>query len=149
MGRERQANADRPAHLGAVQVPDFLLRKLYKKGSLRETGPGRFTFTLRNPLGEATIVSPPIIVVNSVRHEPAEVESSVDLAAVSPTNPLQFHKGDELTLAFKGHLLRGGNRIHITVLTKEFGEVELFVEDREADFCELPGADVAAEPAKP
>ena len=121
-----------------MQVPDFLLRKLYKRGSLRETGPGRFAFTLRNPLGTATIVGPPVIVVNGIRQALSDVEAGRELAHISPQHPLEFHKGDELTLEMHGHLLRGGNRIHITALSKEFGEVDLFVEDAEADFCDVP-----------
>lgn len=128
-------------HSIALLVPDFLLRRLYKKGSLRETGDGRFAFTLQNPLRVATILAPPEIVVNGVHHKPHNVAvGDGTLATISASNPYVFRKGDETELRFHGHLLRGGNVIHMTVSTKEFGDVEVYVEDREAIFCDLPVA---------
>lgn len=123
-----------------MRLPDFVLRKLYRRGSLRETGDGSFAFTLHNPLATATILGAPDIVVNGIHYAPHQVRSRlVDLAAISPTNPYVFRKGGRVTLRLPGRLLRGGNRIHITVATKEFGEVEIYVEDKEAEFCDVPG----------
>ncbi len=126
----------------AVALPEFLLRKLYRKGSLRETGDGRFAFGLQNPLGDATLVSPPRIVVNGIHYPPENVTSRiVDLARISAADPFPFRKGDRVTLRFTGHLLRGGNRIHITAQTKEWGELVIYTEDRLADACDLPDGD--------
>jgi hypothetical protein len=123
-----------------VVIPDFLLRKMYKRGSLRETADGHFAFTLVNPLGAATIVAPPHIVVNGIAYDPRDVRSrSVDLAALSRETSFVFRKGAKVTLRFPGRLLRGGNRIHITAPTLEFGDLEIYVEDREAEFCDVPG----------
>jgi hypothetical protein len=122
-----------------VIVPELLLRKLYKRGSLRETGDGRFAFTLRNPLRVATIVAPPQINVNGIAYGARDVVlDHIDLAAISARTPLVFRKGDEVTLGFRGRLMRGGNRIHILAETREFGAIEIDVDDREAEFCELP-----------
>ncbi len=121
-------------------VPEFLLRRLYKRGSLRETGDGRFAFTLQNPLRLATILAPPHIVVNGMSYRPDAVAfDRMDLTRIGTDNPFIFRKGENATLHFPGRLLRGGNRIHMTVQTKEFGSVEVYVEDKEAIFCELPG----------
>lgn len=123
----------------ALRVPDFLLRKLYRRGSLRETADGRFGFVLQNPLGTGTVVGPPQVVVNGIAYKPEQVQGPVDLAAITPAAPFLFRKGDRVDLSLPGRLLRGGNRIHITVPTLEFGEVELYVEDKEAEYCEIPG----------
>lgn len=122
-------------------VPDFVLRRLYQRGSLRETGDGRFAFTLQNPLGEATLTAPPRIVVNGIAYRPEQVRApGIDLGAISAQQPLLFRKGMSVQLEMPGRLLRGGNRIHITGQTREYGEVEVYVEDSEALFCELPGS---------
>ena len=129
-----------------MQVPDFLLRKLYRKGSLRETGDGRFAFALRNVLGTATVLHPPVIVVNGIGYRPEQVHATqaggapLPLQAIDERRPWPFAKGAEVTLGFPGRLLRGSNRIHILVRTKEFGDVEIYVEDKEAEYCDLPGA---------
>lgn len=123
-------------------LPEFLLRKLYRKGSLRETAANRFRFTLRNVLGTATVVTPPRVVVNGIAYAPGQVVSSrVDLAGIAPDRPFEFRKGDQVTLRMPGSLLRGGNRIEVVVRTKEFGELRIEAEDNCAEFCDLPGAD--------
>ncbi len=122
-------------------IPGFLVRKLYKRGSLRETADGRFAFVLHNPLGDATIVAPPRFTINGIRHKPSDIAvRGLDLASISMETPYHFGKGAALDLFFSGRLLRGANRIHMVAATKEFGELELFVEDNEADYCDLPGA---------
>ncbi len=121
-----------------MALPGFLIRKLYKRGSLRETADGRFAFTLANPLGAATIVAPPRFTINGIRHHPQDVTAPIPLAEISAERSYRFEKGDELDLSFEGRLLRGANRIHMVAATKEFGELELFVEDNEADYCDLP-----------
>lgn len=123
-----------------MRIPDFVLRRLYRRGSLRETGDGRFAFTLQNTLAPATILAPPVIVINGIHYAPDQVRSKlIDVAAISASNPYAWRKGGRVTLRFPGRLLRGGNRIHITAETKEFGSIEIYVEDKEAEFCELPG----------
>jgi hypothetical protein len=130
-----------------MQVPDFVLRKLYRRGSLRETGNGRFSLTLQNPLGTATIVGPPIFVINGIAYKPDQVAGPVDFTTLSPEHPFVFRKGDVADVAFPGRLLRGGNRIHLAVPTVEFGEIEVYVEDLQAAFCDLPQPeDVPAAP---
>lgn len=121
-------------------LPEFLLRKLYRKGSLRETGEGMFAFMLQNVLGPATVTAPPHIVVNGIEYPPDRIESrAVEVAKISKGRPFLFKKGDRVTLRFPGHLLRGGNRIHMSIQTKEFGELNIHVEDKEAEACDIPG----------
>lgn len=129
-----------------MELPSFLLRKLYKKGSLRETAPGMFRFTLRNVLGPATVVNPPHVTVNGIGYGPGKVQSSrLDLEAIGPDNPFEFRKGDQVTLRMPGHLLRAANHIQVLVHTKEFGDLRIEAEDKCAEFCDLPGAASDAE----
>jgi hypothetical protein len=51
-----------------------------------------------------------------------------------------FRKGDRITVRMAGHLLRGGNRIQVTVKTREFGDLNIETDDAEADFCDVPGS---------
>ena len=122
-------------------IPDFLLRKLYRKGSLRTTADGRFAFTLHNILGTATVVAPPRVVVNGILYAPEKLQSKkVRPADITERTPFVFRKGDRITVRMAGHLLRGGNRIQVTVQTREFGDLNIEVDDAEADFCDVPGS---------
>lgn len=123
-----------------MDVPEFLLRKLYRKGSLRETSPGMFRFQLKNTLVSATVVNPPHVIVNGIGYDPPQLTATrIDLAAIGPDQPFEFHKGDKVTLKMPGSLLRGGNQIEVLVHTKEFGDLRIEAEDKCAEFCDLPG----------
>ena len=114
-----------------------MTRKLYKRGSLRPEGPGRFSFVIHNPLVQASLTSPPRFVVNGVQYdadaveaEPAAGGDGVALHAASAEHPLVLAKGDAIRITFPGHLLRGANRIQIQAETDEFGTLDVFVEER-------------------
>jgi hypothetical protein len=125
-----------------VVIPDFLLRKLYRKGSLRTTADGQFAFTLKNVLGTATVVAPPRVVVNGIAYAPDKLQSrTVKPAGITERTPFLFRKGDRITVRMAGHLLRGGNRIQVQVKTREFGDLNIETDDAEADFCDVPGSD--------
>ena len=127
-------------------IPDFLLRKLYRKGSLRSTADGRFAFTLHNILGTATVVAPPRVVVNGILYPPDKIESKkVRPADITARTPFVFRKGDRITVRMAGRLLRGGNRIQVTVNTREFGDLNIEADDAEADFCDVPGSSAEEE----
>jgi hypothetical protein len=129
-----------------VGIPDFLLRKLYRKGSLRTTADGRFAFTLHNILGTATVIAPPRVVVNGILYTPDRLESKkVRPADITERTPFVFRKADRITVRMAGHLLRGGNRIQVTVRTREFGDLNIEVDDAEADFCDVPGSSAEEE----
>lgn len=121
-----------------MSVPAFLLRKLYKRGTLRETSDGHFSFRLHNPLSTATLIGPPTFVINGVHYHGDAIEATgVSLEDISEESPFAFRKGAELELRFPGRLLRGGNRIHMSATTVEFDEIEFLVEDREATYCDI------------
>lgn len=121
-----------------MNLPGFVLRKLYQKGSLREMAGGKFRFTLRNVLGPATIIGPPRIVVNGISYAPSQINAEdVNVSTISPRLPFSFGKGDEVTIRLPGSLLRAGNRIEVTVPTDEFGELVVEAEDKCAEFCDI------------
>lgn len=123
-------------------IPDFLLRKLYRKGSLRSTADGQFRFTLHNVLGTATVVAPPRVVVNGIAYPPDKIHSrQVQPGAMTERTPFLFRKGDRITVRLPGRLLRGGNHIQVTVKTREFGDLVIEADDSEADSCDVPGSD--------
>ncbi len=125
-----------------MDLPGFLLRKLYQKGSLREMAGNRFRFTLRNLLGPVTVIGPPRIVVNGISYAPSQVTAEdLNVNSISPKVPFAFPKGAAITVRLPGALLRGGNRIEVTVPTQEFGELLIEAEDKCAEFCDLPGVD--------
>jgi hypothetical protein len=124
-----------------VDIPEFLLRKLYRRGSLRETSPGMFRFELKNTLAGATVINPPHVIVNGIGYDPPQLKATkVDLGLIGPDKPFRFGKGDTVTLKMPGSLLRGGNQIEVLVHTKEFGDLRIEAEDSSAEFCDLPGA---------
>lgn len=127
-----------------MALPGFLLRKLFKRGSLRQVGPDVFAMTLWNPLGKATVVRPPRFVINGVAHDPENVEvGTLHLDAIDEEHPFVFAKGDQWDLVFRGALLRGNNRIHITATTAEFGDIDFLVEAEEAASCDIPTAEAS------
>ena len=127
-------------------IPDFLLRRLYRKGSLRSTADGKFAFSLHNVLGTATVVAPPRVVVNGIAYGADKMESKqVQPASITARTPFLFRKGDRLTVRLPGRLLRGGNRIVVEVMTKEFGALVIEANDNEADYCDVPGSSAEEE----
>ncbi len=122
-----------------MAIPGFLARRLYKKQSLRETAAGRFALEIHNPLSNARLIGPPRFTINGVHYTPSDLlVEGIDVAAITPENPFPFPKGTVVKIGFHGHLLRGANRIHMIVPTKEFGEIDMFVEEPDAGYCEVP-----------
>lgn len=110
-------------------IPGFLLRKLYKRGSLALLDGDRFAFTIQNPLANATLLSPPLITINGIHHDPTDVDAGpIDLHRISESHPWIFKRGAELELRLNGRLMKV-NRIHIRVQTKEFDDIDFLVED--------------------
>jgi hypothetical protein len=87
------------------------------------------------------VVAPPRVVVNGILYTPEKIQSKkVRPADITPRTPFVFRKGDRITVRMAGHLLRGGNRIQVTVKTREFGDLNIETDDAEADFCDVPGS---------
>ena len=116
-------------------VPSFLLKKLYAKGSLKNTTDG-FELAIRNTLAPGTIVGLAPLRVDGVEY-PLEKTSAilpdghrVSATEVSAGSPLTFAVGDTVTLQIQGQpLAPGPHRLIISPKTKEAGELDIFAED--------------------
>jgi len=115
-------------------VPSFLLKKLYLKGSLRNTERG-FEFRIKNTLAPGTIVGLASLRVDG-REVPLEVVTvaweggEARAAEVSPESPLSFGLNVEATLRVEGEQLpAGAHQISLTVVTKEVGKLTIPIAD--------------------
>jgi len=115
-------------------IPSMLLRKLYQKGSLKNTE-GGFEFTLKNTLAPGTIVGLQTLIVDGQKVDPAQIEVSFGgktwpAAQVSVQNPLDFAINLLVTVRVKGAPLAAGpHKIYILPNTKEVGELDIEIAD--------------------
>ncbi len=118
-------------------IPGMLLKKLYVKGSLKNTE-GGFEFALKNTLAPGTIVGIRTLVVDGQRVEPSQVEVAFggktwSAEQVTLQNPLDFAVNLVVTVRVKGSpLAAGSHRILIVPNTKEVGELDIEVADEVA-----------------
>jgi len=116
-------------------IPEFLLKRVYKKGSLKETEDG-VCFDLKNVLGPGFICGFGSITVNDSKFESQMVKfvtQGVEIKAetVTEENPIGFRLGQEGTLILKGAkcLKDGINQIIIELFNPEAGKVSLSLSD--------------------
>lgn len=116
-------------------IPEFLIKRVYKKGSLKETDDG-VCFDLKNVLGPGFISGFCFVKVNDAIFESAKVKfvtQGVEIPAetVTEANPLGFRLGQEGTLILKGAkcLKDGINQIIIELMNPEAGVVKLSLSD--------------------
>lgn len=118
-----------------VVVPEFLIKRIYQKGSLRKLENGA-SVVLKNVLGPGFISGFSSVTINDVTYEPKDVKfitngqeiSGVD---VSEENPVAFRLGQSGTLIMSGleSVKEGVNKIVIQAMNPEAGKVVLSVED--------------------
>lgn len=118
-----------------MRIPSFLARKLYVKGSLRNTSHG-FQWEMRNLFASATLSEVVSLEMDGracplervVLHPPGGV--AVRATEVSRDSPLRFDLGAEVTVEVEGDPLPvGAHKIVLGLRTKETGEIELSLED--------------------
>ena len=118
-----------------VVVPEFLIKRIYQKGSLKKSDDGA-SVTLKNVLGPGFISGFNYVKINDVVYEPKDVKfvtNGQELLGtdVSEANPVAFRLGQSGTLIMSGKecVVDGLNKITIVALNPEAGEVKLSVED--------------------
>lgn len=117
-----------------VSVPSFILKKLYVKGSLRNTANG-FSFELKNTLAEATVISPVRISVDGKEVDATNITLStgkekIKSSEVSQAKPVKFMVGTSIVMEVSGAPLQQGmHRIDIRSSSKEFGELSFSIQD--------------------
>ena len=118
-----------------VVVPEFLIKRIYQKGSLKKTDDGA-SVVLKNVLGPGFISGFNYVKINDVTYEPQEVKfvtNGQELLGteVSEANPIVFRLGQSGTLIMSGKdsVVEGANKIVIEAMNPEAGKVVLSVED--------------------
>ena len=118
-----------------VVVPEFLIKRIYQKGSLKKTDDGA-SVVLKNVLGPGFISGFNYVKINDVTYEPQEVKfvtNGQELVGteVSESNPIAFRLGQSGTLIMSGQdsVVEGTNKIIIEAMNPEAGKVVLSVED--------------------
>ena len=118
-----------------VVVPEFLIKRIYKKGSLKKLDDGA-SVVLKNVLGPGFISGFNYVKINDVVYEPKDVKfitNGKELLGteVSDTNPIAFRLGQEGTLIMTGKqsIIEGANKIVIEAMNPEAGKVVLSVDD--------------------
>lgn len=118
-----------------VVVPEFLIRRVYKKGSLKKIENGA-SLELKNVLGPGFISGFNFVKINDKAFEACDVKfitAGQELAgdSVSEANPVAFRLGQEGTLVMTGKecVVDGINKIVIEVMNPEAGKVQLTVDD--------------------
>lgn len=116
-------------------IPEFLIKRVYKKGSLKQTEDG-VCFDLKNVLGPGFISGFVLVKINDAIFQPAEVKfvtqgTEIPAETVSEENPLGFRLGQEGTLILRGAkcLKDGINQIIIELMNPEAGKVQLSLSD--------------------
>ena len=118
-----------------VVVPEFLIKRIYQKGSLKKTDDGA-SVVLKNVLGPGFISGFNYVKINDIVYEPQDVKfitNGQELLGtdVSEANPIAFRLGQSGTLVMSGKpsVLDGANKIVIEAMNPEAGKVVLSVED--------------------
>ena len=120
-----------------MRVPGFLLRQLYRSGSLRNE-PDGFSLQAHNPLGDGTLVRIGRIRVDGQDIDAHDVTARRDgdpaiyqALDVSPRSPVTFRRGDVVTFHVAGWQLEpGDHRLELEVEEVNLGRVSLAIEDR-------------------
>ena len=118
-----------------VVVPEFLIKRIYQKGSLKKLDDGA-SVTLKNVLGPGFISGFNYVEINGVKYEPKDVKfitNGQELLGteVSEANPVAFRLGQsgELVMTGQACIVDGTNKIVIEAMNPEAGKVQLKVED--------------------
>ena len=116
-------------------VPEFLIKRIYQKGSLKKTDNGA-SFNLKNVLGPGFISGFNYVKINDVVFEAKDVKfitNGQELLGteVSEAKPVAFRLGQVGTLVMEGQdcIAEGVNKIVIEAMNPEAGKVVLNVED--------------------
>ncbi|UCE10033.1 MAG: hydroxymethylglutaryl-CoA reductase [Candidatus Thorarchaeota archaeon] len=117
-----------------MQIPAFLLRKLYVKGSL-ENVDGGFQFRIKNSLAPATSIAMDPLKVNDEEYPHDAVivksdEGEVKASEISESNSFAIKVGVEITVFVAGDSLPEGEyKLDIGFTTKEAGKLAFDVTD--------------------
>jgi len=118
-----------------VVVPEFLIKRIYQKGSLKKIDNGA-SLLLKNVLGPGFISGFNYVQINETTYSTKDVKfitNGQELTGeeVSEDRPIAFRLGQTGTLIMTGKesVVQGLNKIVIEAMNPEAGIVQLKVED--------------------
>jgi len=117
-----------------LQIPTFLLRKLYIKGSLENVDDG-FLFKLKNSISSATAIGVEPMKVNGNEYPLdtttiSSTDGEIVANEISEGNSFPIKVGLDITIHVKGEQLPAGDHtIDISLTTKEVGKLAFDVVD--------------------
>ncbi len=117
-------------------LPDFLIKRIYKKGSLRFNS-GAIEFDLKNVLGPGAICGFEYVQINGHKFSKEVTyfitQNIKQLAnCVSEINPIHFRLGQECTFRLEegiNCIKEGLNKIEIELSNPEAGKLKVIFED--------------------
>ncbi len=118
-----------------AKIPEFMLKSLYVKGSLKSEGDG-FEFQVNNRLGPARIIGARPLQLNRV---PIPIEKCpfvhgqerASFADVDADNSVLMRKGEAVTVRVLDTPLRPGRQtLSISFVVKDLGSVNFSISDR-------------------
>lgn len=116
-------------------IPNFLLKKIYRSGSLRETAEG-IAFDLKNILGPGIITGISFIKINDMIYNSSVIKIITSGAAtlaehITPDTPLFFRLNQEGTCLLEGArgLQDGINKIIVELISRDIGKVQVTLTD--------------------
>ena len=139
-------------------IPDFILNRLYVKGSLRNT-PSGWQFEVRNDLAQGSVISILVLELDGAAWPLESVTillpdgSPRPAAAVTPAAPLPLPVGVSLTARMAGQSLAPGEHtLKLWLQTQEIGDLTITATDavwqaETAPAVPAPAAVKSAEPA--
>jgi hypothetical protein len=118
-----------------AKIPEFLLRTLYVKGSLKNQDDG-FEFQMKNELGPARIVGARPLTMD---RKPIPLDScqfihgaqSASFADVTPETSVLMRKGEAISVRVDGQTLKRSRHVlGINVIVKDMDQVNFTVSDQ-------------------
>jgi alpha-galactosidase len=130
-----------------VTIPSFLLKRLYVKGSLRNTPEG-CAFALRNGIDTGTVTGISRLEIDGVDHSAGALavhvpgEGTLPATAITPQAALSLGVGVTITVRLVGIVLQPGEHtLRLQIQIQELGDLEIKVRDRvrELDEARMEG----------
>ena len=123
-----------------MDVPGFLVRQFYVKGSLRNSERG-FELQARNPMGDGALVGVGRLAIDGEPIPAASVRAlregdtaPIKASDVSRERPIRVQKGDRVTLQVEGSQLEPGeHRLEVELDELNMGRLRFSVRDRLSD----------------
>lgn len=115
-------------------IPNFLLKKVYVKGSLRETAEG-IAFDLINHIGPGLLTKLNQIMINDQVFAAKDIilkieDKILNGSEISDTNPAMFFHHQKSTCVLMGaKLAEGLHTITVDLFSREAGKVVVTIQD--------------------